>query len=158
ARRTAIDVLPDFAPPEVVVQTEAPGYSAEQVESLVTAPIEAGLAGAGNLDALRSQSIQGLSVVTAVFKDGTDVYRARQVLSEQLAQVETTLPAGVQVPKLTPLSSATMDLLKFGLTSKTLSPMELRTFAEWTIAPRLRAVPGVSSVTMFGGEVRELQV
>lgn len=155
-RRAPLDVLPDFAPPEVVVQTEAPGLSAEQVEMLVTTPLEAALAGTGDLEAIRSQSIQGLSVITAVFGEDTDVYRARQLLGEQLAQV--ALPSGVALPKLTPLSSATMDLLKVGLVSDTLSPMELRDLADWTIAPRLRAVSGVSSVTVMGGEVRQLQV
>jgi CzcA family heavy metal efflux pump len=165
AMRAPLDVLPDFAPPEVTVQCEAPGLSAEQVETLVTAPIEAALSGAGNLDAIRSQSIQGLSVVIAVFKEGTDVYRARQLLSEQLSDAASKLPDGVQPPRLTPLSSATMDLLKIGLLAGTtpdgraqLSAGELRTFAEWTIAPRLRAVPGVSSVTLFGGDVREFHV
>ena len=124
----------------------------------MTAPIEAALAGAGNLDSIRSQSIQGLSVVTAIFRDGTDVYRARQLLSEQLAQVAGSLPDGTQAPKLTPLTSATMDLLKFGLVSDRMSLMDLRTLADWTLAPRLRAVPGISSVSVFGGERRELQI
>ncbi len=158
AAHAPLDVLPDFAPPQVVVQCEAPGLSAEQVEMLVTAPIEASLQGAGNLDSVRSQSIQGLCVVTATFEEGTDPFRARQVLAEQLATVAGELPAGVEAPKLTPLTSATMDLLKVGLVSTHLTPMELRTFAEWTVAPRLRAVAGVSSVTLFGGEVRQLQV
>jgi len=158
ADHAPLDVLPDFAPPQVVVQCEARGLSAEQVETLVTAPIEAALSGAGSLDTIRSQSIQGLSVVTAVFREGTDVYRARQLLSEQLTDAAANLPDGVEPPKLTPLSSATMDLLKIGLLSEKLTPAELRTFAEWTIAPRLRAVAGVSSVTLFGGDVREFHV
>ena len=153
-----LDVLPDFAPPQVVVQCEAPGLSAEQVETLVTAPIESALSGAGSLDSIRSQSIQGLSIVTATFREGTDVYRARQLLSEQLTQVASELPDGVQSPKLTPLTSATMDLLKLGLLSEKMPSAELRAFAEWTIAPRLRAVPGVSSVTLFGGDIRQFQV
>jgi CzcA family heavy metal efflux pump len=156
ASRAPLDVLPDFAPPQAVVQCEAPGLSAEQVETLVTAPIEAALSGAGSLDAIRSQSIQGLSIVTSVFREGTDVHLARQLLSEQLAQV--SLPEGVERPKLAPLVSATMDLLKIGLLSEKLAPAELRAFAEWTIAPRMRAVPGVSSVTLFGGDVRQLHV
>ena len=85
---------------------------------------------------------------TAVFREGTDPFRARQVLAEQLGTMEGGLPEGVEAPKLTPLTSATMDLLKIGLMSDRLSLMELRTFAEWTVAPRLRAVPGVSSVVM----------
>jgi len=158
ARRAPIDVLPDFVPPQVVVQCESPGLSAEQVETLVTVPIEAALSGAGSLEAIRSESIQGLSIVTANFREGTDIYRARQLLSEQLADVASKLPDGVSPPRLAPLTSSTMDLLKVGLLSDRLSPSELRAFAEWTIAPRLRAAPGVSSVTLFGGDVRELHV
>ena len=114
--------------------------------------------GAVNLDSVRSESIQGLSVVTAVFKDGTDIFRARQMLSERLAQLAGELPTGVAAPKMEPLTSSTMDLLKFGLTSEKLSPMELRTFADWTVRPRLLAVPGVAGVKLYGGEVRQMQV
>jgi CzcA family heavy metal efflux pump len=158
AQHAPIDVLPDFVPPQVEVQCEAPGLSAEQVETLVTVPIEAALSGAGSVELIRSDSIQGLSVVSAFFKEGTDVYRARQLLSEQLADVAARLPDGVPAPRLGPLTSSTMDLLKIGLLSDRLSPAELRSFAEWTIAPRLRAAAGVASVTMFGGDVRELHV
>jgi len=158
ARNARLDVFPDFAPPQVTVQTEAPGFSAEQVEELVTRPVEAAVNGAVGLDALRSQSIQGLSVVTAVFRDEVDPHRARQVLSEQLAEAARDLPAGVEAPKLTPLTSATMDLLKIGLVSDTLTPMELRAFAQWTVRPRLLGVSGVAHVSLFGGEVEELQV
>ncbi len=158
ARRAPLDVLPDFAPPQVTVQCEAPGFSPEQVETLVTTPLESALSSAGSLDSIRSQSIQGLSIITAVFEDGTDVYRARQVLSELLAEASALLPAGAAPPQMTPLSSATMDVLKFGLVSDTLDPTELRTFTDFTLAPRLRAVPGVSSVTAFGGDVRQLVV
>ncbi len=158
ARDAPLDVLPDFAPPQVTVQCEAPGFSAEQVETLVTAPIEAALAGAGNLESFRSQSIQGLCVVTAVFVEHTDIYKARQLLAEQLAQVAAELPDGVDPPALTPLTSATMDLLKIGLVCDQLSLLELRTFADWTVVPRLRAVAGVANVTVFGGDVRQLQI
>jgi CzcA family heavy metal efflux pump len=158
ADHAKLDVFPDFAPPEVTVQTEAPGLSAEQVELLVTRPVEAALNGAGHLDALRSQSIQGLSIVTAIFQQGTDVHLARQVLAEQLVEAAGQLPAGVQAPKLTPLTSATMDLLKIGLLSEKLTPMELRSFAQWTLRPRLLAVQGVANVSVFGGELRQLQI
>jgi Cu/Ag efflux pump CusA len=167
ARRAPLDVLPDFAPPKVEVQCEAPGFSAEQVERLVTTPIEAALAGAGDLEVIRSTSSQGLAVVDAIFRDGVDIYRERQLLAEQLAQVQSSLPEGVGPPKLSPLTSATMDLLKFGLVAKrgaeagkapASDPKELRAFAEWTLAPKLRAVPGVASVTLFGGEVRRFNV
>ena len=158
AMHAKLDVFPDFVPPQVVVQTEAPGLSPEQVEALVTRPLEAAINGAGNLESLRSESIQGLSIITAVFREGTDVFRARQVLGELLASSAGELPDGVHAPKMTPLTSATMDLLKIGLVSDTLSPMDLRSFAQWTLRPRLLSVPGVATVSMFGGEVRELQI
>jgi CzcA family heavy metal efflux pump len=158
ASRARLDVFPEFVQPQVGVQTEAPGLSPEQVEVLVTRPVENAMNGAVNLEAVRSESIQGLSVVTAVFKDATDIFRARQMLSERLAQITGELPAGVGAPKMEPLTSSTMDLLKFGLTSEKLSPAELRAFADWTVRPRLLAVPGVAALKVFGGEVRELQI
>ncbi len=158
ASRAKLDVFPDFAPPQVTVQTESPGLSPEQVESLVTRPVEDALNGTGGLDSIRSESIQGLSVITVVFKDGTDVLVARQMLAERLVETASRLPAGVKTPKMTPLTSATMDLLKIGLLSTNRTPMELRTLADWTIRPRLLAVPGVAKVSVFGGEVRQLQV
>ena len=158
AAHARLDVLPDFAPPTVDVQTEAPGFAPEQVELLVTLPIETALGGVIGLQALRSESIQGLSVVNAVFADDTDVHLARQALAERLADIGPRLPAGVSPPRLSPLTSATMDVLKIGLTSHVRSPMELRTLADWTIRPRLLMVPGVARVNVFGGEVRQLQV
>jgi CzcA family heavy metal efflux pump len=153
-----LDVFPEFVQPQATVQTEAPGLAPEQVEALVTRPVESALNGAGDLDSIRSESIQGLSVVTAVFKEGTDIHIARQMLSERLSQLGGDLPAGVQSPKMEPLTSSTMDLLKFGLTSEKISPMELRTFADWTVRPRLLSVPGVAATKVFGGEVRQMQV
>ena len=153
-----LDVFPEFVQPQATVQTEAPGLAPEQVEALITRPVENALNGAGGLDSIRSESIQGLSVVTAVFKEGTDIHLARQMLTERLAQLGGVLPAGVAAPKMEPLTSSTMDLLKFGLTSETLSPMALRTFADWTVRPRLLSVPGVAAVKVFGGEVRQLQI
>jgi CzcA family heavy metal efflux pump len=158
ARRAQLDVFPDFAPPQVVVQTESPGLSPEQVEALVTRPVENALNGAGGLESIRSESIQGLSIVTVVFKEGTDVLVARQMLSERLVETAARLPVGVKTPKMTPLTSATMDLLKIGLLSTNRTPMELRTLADWTLRPRLLAVPGVAKVSVFGGEVRQLQI
>ena len=158
AHHAKLDVFPDFVQPQVTVQTEAPGLAPEQVEALVTRPVESALNGAGNLDSIRSESIQGLSVVTAVFKEGTAIYTARQMIAERLAQVGGELPAGVQTPTMEPLTSSTMDLLKFGLTSDRISPMELRTFADWTVRPRMLSVPGVAAVKVFGGEVRQLQI
>ncbi len=115
AQNAKLDVFPDFVQPQVTVQTEAPGLAPEQVESLVTRPVESALSGAGNLDSIRSESIQGLSVVTAVFKDGTEIYQARQMIAERLVGVAGELPVGVATPTMEPLTSSTMDLLKFGL-------------------------------------------
>src|ERR1043166_3134528 len=110
------------------------------------------------MESLRSESIEGLSIITAVFKEGTDIFRARQMLAEILAETASELPAGVKAPRMTPLTSATMDLLKIGLISDKLSPMDLRTFADWTLKPRLLAVPGVAKCSTFGGEVRQWQI
>src|SRR5581483_11645914 len=153
-----LDVFPEFVQPQVTIQAEAPGLAPEQVEALVTRPIESVLKGVGNLESIRSESIQGLSVVDAVFKEGTDIYLARQMLAENLVQLSGPLPAGVQAPTLSPLTSSTMDLLKFGLRSARLSPMELRTFADWVVKPRLLSVPGVAGVKVYGGEVRQFQI
>src|SRR4051794_35874539 len=133
ANHAKLDVFPDFVPPEIVVQAEAPGLTPEQVESLVTRPIESAINGLGGLEALRSDSIQGLSAVTAVFEEGTDIFAARQGLAERLGELAGELPAGVKAPKMEPLTSSTMDLLKIGLLSDKLSPTELRTFADWTL-------------------------
>ena len=153
-----LDVFPDFVQPQVTVQTESPGLAPEQVEALVTRPVESVLSGAGNLESIRSESIEGLSVVDAVFKEGTDVYIARQTLSENLAQLSGQLPAGVKAPTMSPLTSSTMDLLKFGLTSDKMSPMDLRSFADWVVKPRLLSVHGVAGVKTFGGDIRQLQI
>ena len=158
ADHAKLDVFPEFVQPQATVQTEAPGLAPEQVEALVTRPVENALNGVGDLDSISSESIQGLSVVDAIFKEGTDIFKARQMLAERLAQVGGDLPAGVSTPKMEPLTSSTMDLLKFGLTSDKLSPMELRTFADWTVRPRMLSVPGVAATKVFGGEVRELQI
>ncbi|HYM74876.1 MAG TPA: efflux RND transporter permease subunit [Candidatus Dormibacteraeota bacterium] len=153
-----LDVFPEFAPPQVVIQTEAPGLASEQVEQLVTRPIELAVNGVANLESIRSQSIQGLSVITAVFQGGTDIYRARQMVSERLSTAASQLPQGVRAPQMAPLTSATSMILDIGLTSEKRSLMELRTFADWTLRPRLLAVPGVANVVIFGGEVRQLQI
>ncbi len=158
ARHAKLDVFPDFVQPQVVIQTECPGLAPEQVELLVTLPLEAMVNGLGDMESLRSESIQGLSIITAVFRDGTDVFRARQMLAEKLAESAGHLPATVGTPRMTPLTSSTMDLLKIGLVSDRLTPMALRTFADWTLKPRLLSVPGVAKCSAFGGEVRQLQV
>ena len=158
AAHAKLDVFPEFVPPQVTVQTEAPGLSPEQVETLVTRPIENVINGLGSQETLRSETIQGLSVVTVVFKAGTDIQIARQMLGEKLGEVVSQLPAGVKPPKMGPLVSSTMDLLKVGLVSEKMTPMELRTFADWTLKPRLLAVPGVAGCSVFGGEIRQMQI
>ncbi len=158
ATQSRLDVFPNFVPPQVTVQTEAPGLAPEQVEVLVTRPVETAITGLGSQESLRSESIQGLSIVTMVFEEGTDVFRARQMLSEKLGELGSQLPAGVKPPKMSPLTSSTMDLLKIGLVSDKLSPMELRTFADWTLKPRMLAVSGVAKCSAFGGEVRQIQI
>ncbi len=153
-----LDVFPNFVQPQVMVQTEAPGLSPEQVELLVTRPLEAAIGGLVGLESMRSESIQGLSIITIVFQEKTDIFVGRQMLGEKLGQITGLLPLGVKAPRMTPLTSATMDLLKIGFVSDKLSPMELRTFADWTLKPRLLAVPGVAKCSSFGGEVRQLQI
>src|SRR3954469_18042508 len=153
-----LDVFPNFVQPQVAIQTECPGLAAEQVELLVTVPIESLVNGLGEMESLRSESIEGLSIITAVFKQGTDVFRARQMLAEMLAETAGELPTTVKTPRMTPLTSATMDLLKIGLVSDRLTPMELRTFADWTLKPRLLAVPGVAKCSSFGGDVRQWRI
>jgi CzcA family heavy metal efflux pump len=157
-REARLDVFPEFAPPQVVVQTEAPGLSPAEVEQLVTLPIEYAVNGIPRLDVLRSQSIQGLSVITVIFQDGTDIYRARQQVTERLAELAGQFPTGVRAPRLAPLTATTGRLLTVGFTSEALSPMQLRDRVQWVVRPRLLAVRGVAQVTLFGGEVRQFQV
>jgi len=158
AMHTKLDVLPDFVPPQVEIQTEAPGLAPEQVETLVTRVIEETINGGGDIETVRSESIAGLSAVTAVFRDGTNIFTARQMLAEKLSEIAGRLPDGVKAPTLSPLTSSTMDLLKIGLVSDTRTPMEMRTIADWTLRPRLLSVPGVAHINIFGGETRQLQI
>jgi len=152
------DVFPEFAPPQVTVQTEAPGLAPEQVEVLVTQPVENAVNGVAGIESLRSGSIQGLSVSTVTFRTGTDIYQGRQVIAQQLASLAGQLPQGVQAPSMTSLTSSTGDLMTIGLTSDKLSLMELGTIAHWIVKPHLLAVSGVASVGVFGGEVKQLQI
>jgi CzcA family heavy metal efflux pump len=158
ALRSPLDVFPEFVPSQVDIQTEAPGFAPQQVEELVTKQVENAVNGAAGLATLRSESIPGLSVVTITFADGVDVHIARQGISERLSELGSTLPAGVGTPKLSPLVSSTMDLLKIGLLSDTVDAYTLRDTADWIIKPRLLAVPGVAHVIVFGGSVRQIQI
>jgi CzcA family heavy metal efflux pump len=153
-----LDVFPEFVPSQVDIQTEAPGFSPQQVEELVTKQVENAVNGASGLATLRSESIPGLSVVTITFADGIDLHIARQGISERLSEIGSSLPAGVGVPKLSPLVSSTMDLLKIGLLSDKVDAYALRDAADWVIKPRLLAVPGVAHVIVFGGDVRQIQI
>jgi CzcA family heavy metal efflux pump len=158
ALRSPLDVFPEFVPSQVDIQTEAPGFAPQQVEELVTKQVENAVNGAAGLATLRSESIPGLSVVTITFADGIDVHVARQGISERLSELGSTLPAGVGTPKLSPLVSSTMDLLKIGLVSDKVDAYTLRDNADWLIKPRLLAVPGVAHVIVFGGDVRQIQI
>jgi CzcA family heavy metal efflux pump len=152
------DVFPDFAPPHVLVQTEAPGLDATQVEALVTRPLEGLLAGTENVKTVRSTSSQGLSAIHVVFNRGGDPYRQRQVVTERLAEFAGLLPQGVGAPLLSPLSSSMEYLVHFGYTSDRLSPLELRDVVQWIVKPQILAVPGVAQAQIFGGEVRQRQI
>ncbi len=151
------DVFPEFAPAQVGIQTEAPGLAPEQVETLVTQPIEDALNGAPGVQGLRSTSIQGLSVVSVVFDPASDLYRDRQLVAERLTAATRQLPPGIPPPSLSPLASSTSTVLILGLTGP-VSPMELRRAADWTLRPRLLAVPGVANAAVFGGERESLQI
>jgi CzcA family heavy metal efflux pump len=151
------DVFPEFSPPQVVIPTEAPGLSPEQVERLVTQPIENAVNGVSGVQSVRSASIQGLSVITVVFDDGTSIYLDRQVVTERLATVTSALPSGI-TPTIAPLTSSTSTVMAVGLTSNTRTPMQLRTVADWTVKLRLLAVPGVSKIAVFGGDEKQYQV
>src|ERR1700690_172158 len=158
AMRAPLDVFPEFVPSQVDIQTEAPGFAPHQVEQRATKQVENAVDGASGLATLRSESIPGLSVVTITFADGVDLHVSRQGISERLSELGSTLPVGVGQPKLSPLVSSTMDLLKIGLVSDKVDAFTLRDNADWIIKPRLLAVPGVARVIVFGGDVRQIQV
>src|SRR5580698_3538558 len=158
ALQSPLDVFPEFVPSQVDIQTEAPGFAPQQVEELVTKQVENAVNGAAGLATLRSESIPGLSVVTINFTDGVDVHVARQGISERLSEIGSSLPAGVGAPKLSPLVSSTMDLLKIGLLSDQVDAYTLRDTADWIIKPRLLAVPGVAHAIVFGGRTRQIQI
>src|SRR6516165_2396380 len=158
ARNAPLDVFPEFAPPLIEVQTEAPGMSTEEVESFVSVPLENALNGTIGLKTIRSKSVLGLSSVVLILNEGTDLMAARQVVQERLAVEAPRLPAAAKLPViLSPLSS-TSRLLKIGVSSKTLSQMDLTLLAKWTIRPRLMSIPGVANVAIWGQRDRQYQV
>ncbi len=158
AQNAPMDVFPEFAPPLVEVQTEAPGLSTNEVEDLVSIPLETALNGVSNLKTMRSKSVLGLSSVVLIFQEGTDLMTARQLVNERLTIEIPKLPAVVRAPViLSPLSSLSR-VMKIGVSSKTLSQMDLSELAKWTIRPRLMAIPGVANVAIWGQRDRQFQV
>ena len=156
--RTEVDVFPDLNAPTVVVMTEANGMAAEEVEQLVTFPIETAVNGATHVRRVRSSSTTGFSVVWVEFDWDTDIYLARQIVSEKLAAVNATLPDNVGQPTLGPQSSILGEVLIVGLTADSTSMTDLRTLADWTVRPRLLSTGGVSQVSVLGGDVKEYQI
>lgn len=157
-QRARMDVFPEFSPTQVVIQAEAAGLSAELVETLVTAPLEQALLGVTGVESIRAQSIPGLSVVTVLFEDGSDIHLNRQLVAERVSAAAARVPAGVGQPQLTPLTSSASTVLGIGLTSTSRSLADLRSLADWVVRPHLMAVEGVAEVNVFGGAVRQWQV
>lgn len=158
ASRMEIDVFPDLTAPTVVVMTEAPGMAAEEVERLVTFPIETAVNGATNIRRVRSSSTTGYSVVTIEFDWGTDIYVDRQIVTEKLAGVTDVLPDNVGTPTLAPQSSLLGEVVIMGLTADSTGIEDLRSYADWVIRPRLLSIGGVAQVTVSGGEIKEYQI
>ncbi|WP_428382233.1 efflux RND transporter permease subunit [Nevskia ramosa] len=158
ARDVPLDVFPEFAPPKVEIQIEAPGLSTEEVEQLVSVPIEIVVSGIPGLDTVRSKSVLGLSSVVLLFKVDADLLVARQTVQERIARVQATLPTAARPPVMLPPLSSTSRAMKIGLSSKTLDAMQLSELVRWTIRPQLMTVPGVANVAVWGQRDRQLQI
>lgn len=158
AYKMEVDVFPDLNAPTVLVMTEAQGMASEEVERLVTFPIETAVNGATDVRRVRSSSTTGFSVVWVEFDWGTDIYRDRQIVSEKLATIGDALPQGVGQPTLGPQSSILGEVMFIGLTADSTSMGDLRTFADWTVRPQLLATGGVAQVTVMGGDIMEYQI
>ena len=157
-QRMSVDVFPEFAPPQVVIQTEAPGMAPQDVESLITYPLESAINGSPGVTAVRSKTSVGLSTITVVFAAGTDIYLDRQLINERLQNVLSRLPSTAQPPVMLPVTSAVGWLVKYALVSDTLSAEALRTLSDWDLRPRLLSLGGIASVVSIGGEVKQYQV
>ena len=152
-QRMPIDVFPEFAPPQVEIQTPALGLSAEEVEQLITAPLEESFAGLPNLETMRSKSVEQLSSIKLIFERGTDLMEARQAIQERLSLVVPTLPTWAAPPNMMPPLSSTARTVKIGIRSDTLSIVDLSMITYWTIRERLLRVPGVANVAIWGERI-----
>ena len=157
-KKMPVDVFPEFAPPQVVIQTEVPGLSPTDVEALVTYPLETVINGTPGVTHVRSKTSVGLSTITVVFEAGSNIYQDRQLVNERIQIVGGRLPAGASPPVMLPITSAVGWLVKYALTSNTVPPEKLRTLSDWEIRPRLLALGGIASVVSIGGEVKQYQV
>jgi cobalt-zinc-cadmium resistance protein CzcA len=157
-RKLPIDAVPDVTNVQVVVLTDSPGLSAEEVERFVTFPVEMGLNGLPKLEELRSVTRAGLSAVTVVFREDMDVWFARQLVSERLREIEAYVPSTFGKPQLAPVSTGLGEIYQFVLESDRHTPMELRSMLQWDLSPKLRSVPGVIEVNAMGGAAKEYQV
>lgn len=157
-QKMPVDVFPEFAPPQVIVQTEAPGMAPDEVEAVVTFPLESIINGTPGVTSVRSKTSTGLSTITIIFDEKSNIYLNRQLINERVQQVASQLPPGVKPPVIHPVISAVGWLIKYALISDTLSPEDLRTLSDWVIRPRILSVSGVASVVSIGGEVKQYQV